>query len=285
MLDPAAMHFDPLPTIIFERDRVILDREAAKERKPLDLPIHGEQMVAIGGVSFTPNEISIHAPPAVAPVHLRMNTSDLPTFYQVFSKSEYDIEFPNEVKTIVDLGANIGLAAAYLKGRYPDANIVCVEPNAENYKMLQKNIAGLDGVTAIHAAVWPVAGRLEVVDTDASGKPLGFWGAQTRLASEQEGTDVRSEVSAITISEIMRRSGFEKIDLLKVDIEGAEFELFSENTHEWLPHVGSLVIETHDRFKPGSTDAVRAALGPYRYEERRSGENLVFTKGNNNYAG
>ena len=280
MLDANNRHFDPLPAIIFEKDRVILDRKASNEKIPLNLPIHGEQIIAIGGVSFTPHQISIHAPPSMTPIHLRMNTSDLPTFYQVFSLLEYDIEFPNELKVIVDLGANIGLAAAYLKGRYPDAIILCVEPNKENYQMLQQNIAGLDGVTAIHAAVWPVLGRLEVVDTDASGKPLGFWGAQTRpVSGDAQSADAKpSDVLAITIGEIMRRNGFKKIDLLKVDIEGAELELFSENTLEWLPHVESIVIETHDRFKPGSTAAVRAALEPYGYEERRSGENLVYTK-------
>lgn len=279
VLNPADMTFDPLPGIVVERDGLKLDRQATRNKAQIELPIHGEQMVAVGGVPFSPHKISLLAPPAVGPVHLRMNTSDVPTFFQVFSRIEYDIEFPHPLRTIVDLGSNIGLAAAYFSGRYPDAKIICVEPDAGNFAMLQENIATRPNVTALHAAIWPEAGQLQVVDTDAAGKPLGAWGVQTREVAKGASIDIGGvQVEALTVHQVMQRAGFTKIDLLKVDIEGAELELFSRNTAEWLPFVESLVIETHDRFKPGTTAAVRAALLPHGYEERRSGENLVYTK-------
>jgi hypothetical protein len=76
---------------------------------------------------------------------------------------------------------------------------------------------------------------------------------------------------------LLGRSGFPRIDVLKVDIEGAELELFTGPT-DWLASVDCVVVETHDRFRPGSDAAVREALAADFVELPRSGENLVFRR-------
>jgi|GEM_PF-1011122 FkbM family methyltransferase len=271
-----ALH-DPLPGVVVRRDRVFIDRSPEARRPTLHLPFKGRPLMALAGAAFEAEEVALRAPPAPRPVRLRLDTSDLPTFLQVFIRQEYAIELAEPPAYVMDLGANIGLAAAWFAGRYPGAKIVCVEPDEGNHRMLLANTEGYPDVLAVHAAVWPEPGRLEVVRAAPDGAPLGAWGVQTRAAAEG-GPDGADHVPAVTIPELMRRAGFPRIDLLKVDIEGAELELFSRNVEAWLGCVRCLVVETHDRFRPGSRAAVERALEGRGFERRKSGENLVFLR-------
>jgi FkbM family methyltransferase len=276
---PAAeMLHDPLPGVVVRRGGVFIDRSLEARRPTLHLPFKGRQLMAVGGAAYEADQVSLRAPPAPAPVRLRLNTSDVPTFLQVFTRQEYAIEFPEAPVYVMDLGANIGLAAAWFVGRFPGARIVCVEPDRDNYGMLVDNTRDYPDVLALHAAVWPEPGRLEVVRAKPDGTPLGAWGVQTRALAGPGAGGEADHVPALTIPEIMRRAGFPRIDLLKVDIEGAELELFSRGAEDWLPSVRYLVVETHDRFRPGTTAAVQGALAGQGFEQRRSGENLVFIR-------
>ena len=277
-LDPAELVYDPMPALLVQGDGVVIDRSVDGRRPPLNLPLSGMQRFAVGGVPFEPESISLKAAPAPRPVRLRAGSSDIPTFLQVFARQEYAIELPIPPAYILDLGANIGLAAAYLSGRFPDARIVSVEPDDDNYRMLLANTEGYDQVTAVHAAVWSDPGVVEIVDTTDGGAPMKSWGFRTvpvGQAPRAPGRGVR-QIRAMTIPEIVREAGFPRIDLLKVDIEGAELELFSQGDLSWIGLVQQAVVETHDRFRPGSTAAVRAALAGF--EETRAGENLVFVR-------
>ena len=64
----------------------------------------------------------------------------------------------------------------------------------------------------------------------------------------------------------------------RLDIEGAELELFSEGIDDCLDRIQMIIIETHDRFRPGSEAAVRKALEPSFQEKPRNGENLFFVR-------
>jgi hypothetical protein len=76
-----------------------------------------------------------------------------------------------------------------------------------------------------------------------------------------------------------QKAGFQNVDILKVDIaEGAELELFSHDAAEWLPRIALIIVETHDRFRPGTEEAVRRSLHPMFEELPRSGENLFFRR-------
>jgi hypothetical protein len=68
------------------------------------------------------------------------------------------------------------------------------------------------------------------------------------------------------------------VDILKVDIEGAELELFKSRPDHWLDRVNMVIVETHDRFRPGSETAVRDALKEKFEEAPRNGENLFFLR-------
>jgi hypothetical protein len=77
----------------------------------------------------------------------------------------------------------------------------------------------------------------------------------------------------------MERAGFAAVDLFKMDIEGAEKEVFEAPDASWLDRVGVLTAEFHDRFRPGASAAAEAALVPRGFRARRKGENTWFTRG------
>lgn len=199
--------------------------------------------------------------------HLRSKTSDVPTFYQCIFDKEYDIAFKNDPKVIVDLGANIGLTTVFFKSKYPEAKIIAVEPESSNFEMLKKNIDGLSNIFPVKSAIWNKSTHLEVEDT---GK--GHYGYTVKPV---DGPTDKSFL-ALGIAELMKEHNIETIDVLKIDIEGAEKELFEENFDFWIKRTRCLIVELHDRFKPNSAKTVLKAMTQYDFTFSMKGENIIF---------
>jgi len=141
--------------------------------------------------------------------------------------------------------------------------VLAVEPHPGNAAILRRNVRALPEVEVIEAAIWPHSGALALEDP---GK--GFWGFRVHEPGATDGT-----VRAVTIPQLLSHAGAETIDLLKVDIEGSELELFSGDV-EWLERVDVLAIELHDHFRPGCREALEAALERTRatfYHDSRPG--------------
>ncbi|MDR3487956.1 MAG: FkbM family methyltransferase [Bradyrhizobium sp.] len=232
--------------------------------------------VKIGGKSLLASRIRKSIPMSGYEVDLRPGTSDIPTVTQVFVRGEYDS--PHMLKTaatIVDLGANIGLATVFFALKYPSAKILSVEPDDDNFALLESNTKALgDRIQREQAAAWMEDGRINIYTESEDGVPLGAWGIQVsnRLGHSNKSTKCSQ------IPTLLSQAGFEEVDILKVDIEGAELELFAQSTRVWLPKIKLLVVETHDRFRPGSEEAVRHAVNELFDELPMSGENLVFRR-------
>ena len=177
-------------------------------------------------------------------VFVRVGTSDLAAFEEVFGGS-FMVALPWEPRVIFDLGANVGYASVLLAHRHPEARIVAVEPEPSNVALLRRNVDGLP-VDVVAGAVWPQSGALGL---DDPGK--GQWGFRVREGG--------ADVVAVTVPELMARATTDFVDLVKLDVEGAELELFSGDT-AWLDHVGALDMELHDRYAPGCRAAVLGAL-------------------------
>ena len=195
--------------------------------------------------------ITLRIPGVAHPLHLRAGTSDLYMFEEVFLQGEYAIQQSLDPKLILDIGANIGCASVWFANRYPNAKIIAVEPDASNVAMLRKNVEPYPNVRVIEGAVWWENTTLALDDQ-----------------GDKSGIQVRAGeggVRAMTIGEI---AGTTKIDLLKLDVEGAEKELF-EHDPAWLANVGVLMIELHDRFKPGCSKALYSALARHDFRELR----------------
>ncbi len=140
---------------------------------------------------------------------------------------------------IVDAGANIGASAVYFAMAYPGARIVAIEPEAENFAVLQKNIEGLDA-ECLHAGLSSSQGRLKV-----SNPGGGAWSFRTEPADE-------AGIPRVTIPDIYERecgSGGAFPFIVKIDIEGAEADVFAANTG-WLAKTPVVMIELHDWLFP-----------------------------------
>lgn len=211
---------------------------------------------------------SITAHKYKAPFHLRPNTSDYYTFDQVFLRDQYHINIPFSPKTIIDAGANIGLAAVYFSHRYPNASIIAIEPSKENFEQVKKNIEQYPQIKAICSGVWNRDVHLAIINTE--GVKNAFMVAETT-------PDNPNAVSAISIETIMRNEGWYTIDILKMDIEGSEKEVFESSYEYWLPKTRMLIIELHDNMKNGTSKSLFAAISKYDFSFDMRDENLIFT--------
>ncbi|MBA2500668.1 MAG: FkbM family methyltransferase [Chitinophagaceae bacterium] len=200
------------------------------------------------------------------PVCLRNNPYDYATFEEVILKEEYKLPGDFKPLTIIDAGANIGLTSAYFASKYPAASIVSLEPDLENFNWLKNNVKLYGNVHPMLAGLWNQSGHLVITHTNEGNNAFRV----EVLPGYQEGS-----IAALTVSEIMRLQNWKTVDLLKIDVEGAEKEIFEKNT-DWLPKVKMIALELHDRFKPGCADAVFAATGKYNFTFYLQGENHIF---------
>jgi FkbM family methyltransferase len=187
-------------------------------------------------------------------VYLRGGTSDYDIFKQIFVEDEYaPLGQLSNPRCIVDCGANVGFSSLYFATIYPSARILAIEPDGQNASVFRRNLSDYeDRVELIQSAVWGHPARLVL-----QRAPVTMEAAiHVREAAEGE----QEDFVAIDIPAILDRLQSESVDLLKVDIEGSEGELFREPyCHRWLPRVKNIAIELHN-------DTCRAAF--FRAMER-----------------
>jgi FkbM family methyltransferase len=119
---------------------------------------------------------------------------------------------------IVDLGANIGAATAFFLERFPSARVVAVEPDPTTYRKLAANVGRDARVTLVHAAV---TGRPSTYAELFASK--ASW--DSRVVPEPSHGTVR--VPAGTLGQILQRIGVDRFDILKIDVEGMEHQIFA----------------------------------------------------------
>ena len=205
------------------------------------------------------------------PLAFRPNTSDKWLLNKIFGEQEYNFKIKNFYpQLILDCGANVGYSTAYFASKYPDAKIIAIEPEPLNFKMLTFNTHFFDNVICINSAIWYNEGYLKILP-DMPGNTLAFM-------TEDTTADDPEALKTTTIAKILDDSGFDEVDLLKLDIEGAEREVFDDiaNPDEWLPKVKVMVIELHDRMKVGCSNAFFKAVSRHNYYMDIIGENLLF---------
>lgn len=196
-------------------------------------------------------------------VRLGRGETDLNVLLDVFVDRCYEIELESP-RWIIDAGANIGLATLWFALHHPTARIVAVEPDAGNLAVARENLSDLPSVELVAAALMDFDGVGVVVDPGD-----GPWGL--RVQAEAEGWSegrVVGRVDCVSMPTIIERHGIDRIDLLKLDIEGGEVEVLASSA-EWIDRAETLAIELHDRFREGSTPAFRAATSGFVHEQQR----------------
>jgi len=178
-------------------------------------------------------------------LQLRQNGGDFFIFHEIFQGDCYHIpqSWRDGVNSVVDLGANIGLTTLFFTRYFPLAHFVCVEPDPTNVRLLLHNLANLGKQALV----------VEGAISDRSGE-VGFsdggwsWGGAI-IQDQSQGRRVRS----YNMREIIALIPAGTIDILKVDVEGEERNIFADS-RDWLQRVGLIVIELHH---PYSLDLFR----------------------------
>ncbi len=173
---------------------------------------------------------------------------------------------PEGPTSIVDAGANIGLASLYFAQRFPKSRIVALEVDQANFDLLTKNTSGYPNITCIQKALWFEQAQLSILNP--TDEPWAF------RVGKVTGGDCAS-IAGLGVSDLFEYFDSRRIDLLKVDIEGAEKEVFQNETDKWIDHIGVIAVELHDNIKPGCSQALANALVGKNHRAGRSGEYTI----------
>lgn len=224
------------------------------------------------GFSITEDDKGIHFKKHKTKFRLRSNSSDKDVFSQVFCNWQYlplaDLLKLNhiEAKTVVDLGANTGMASIYFHEFFPDARYICVEPDSGNMQMLKENTAGIRKKILLHKAIWK---SNETVYVDHRFRDGLEWSAHTS-SEQQEGDE---PVNGITLNKIIADYDLKEISILKIDIEGAEQMLFEGDAYkQFLPKVRTICIELHD--EAGPTEPILDKIRSMKFGLWKWGESI-----------
>jgi FkbM family methyltransferase len=198
------------------------------------------------------------------PLYARQSTSDLEVFEQIFVHKEYSSLDDMKPKVIVDCGAYVGYSTVYFLNKFPASRVVAIEADGDNFLVCKLNLSPYEHrVTLLHSAIWSRSGGVVVVR--GKYRDGREWANQVRECISGEIADVK----AVDFLSLMDNAGLNEVDLLKIDIEGAERIVFTGDCEPWLDRVRNIVIELHDS---ECRSVFFAALSQYDYELSRSGE-------------
>lgn len=207
---------------------------------------------------------------AAADCYFRPTASDLHVLREVFVHRAY--EYPYEdvigpVRRVLDLGSNIGVSGLYFSLRFPEAELVCVEPVEQNVAVLRHNARANRLPWRIEAvAVAAAAGRTELYASRwwaSSSTTKAVAEARRALPHRPEsvlGGQV-AQVPTATVDDLLARAGWDTVDVVKMDIEGAEREVLLDVAPHWLERTGVLVLDIHAKYVP--RDRIVATLAEY----------------------
>ena len=165
-------------------------------------------------------------------------------------------EFDGSEETILDLGANIGVTTAHFAVSFPKSKVIGVELEKENFDLAQKNTRfAKDRTRVLHGAVWSFSGVVP------------FSGVKEDAYAVSPSGAFSSKVQSFTVEELIRAHHLGAVDYVKMDIEGAEYQVFLEGDLTWLQKVKSMMIEIHsdEHLAP-----IMRVLTEFNFKVRRS---------------
>lgn len=204
-------------------------------------------------------------------IFLRVDQSDPFIFEQIFCEQQYNYgqELTKKDGWIIDAGANIGIAAIYFSTLYPEAKIICLEPDKENFRMLEKNTVNYPNIIKINAALWHKSELLNI--SNKSEKSAGY-------IMESGNEDSTGMITSKTVIELIKEYKIDNISLFKIDIEGSEKELFEFGADAWIPHTHTIIAELHDWLKKGTSQVFFKTMANYNWLTYVKGENIICIK-------
>jgi FkbM family methyltransferase len=226
--------------------------------------LRGAVFATLELIDSKPRPVTIRVHGISAPITVRLGTSDLAVVAQVFIDREYEADYGIEPKIVVDAGANIGVSPIYFAERFPDARVIAIEPDPGNYAVLESNVAHWPQITPVHAALWPEDTVVQLTDHG-----FGSWGYQATESPD-------GDVTGMSVERLLEDVGAERIDLMKIDIEGGERDLFRSSAR-WIDRVDAIVIELHDPVTPGCSEEFARATASFSTRETH-GEHVIVRR-------
>ena len=195
-------------------------------------------------------------------------------FEQIYINGEYDplIDLLNTnnipVINIIDAGSNVGLASMKFLEAFPNCNIICIEPDSGNFSTLQSNLKVFNHrVKFLQKALWFKEAELYI---DNKFRDQADW---SKTVSGNANTDLK-KVQGISMKDLINLYNLETIDVLKIDIEGSEAEIFKEeNDLFFLNFVKVIALEIHDEFH--CREAIYDILRARNFTIFNSGESTI----------
>jgi FkbM family methyltransferase len=200
------------------------------------------------------------------PIELRTGTTDKLVFREVFLFKSYDFSW-TDPKIIIDGGGNIGLTSIFFAEKFPQAKIFSIEPSDSNFQLLQKNTTPYELIVPIHSALWNKDTSLIIKDKEES-----HWA----FAVEECSPDHPDSFKAISIASLLKEQNISRVDILKLDIEGAERELFTANYEYWISRTKCILVELHDWLKKDCSKNVFVTISKYNFKTTIFNGMLVF---------
>ncbi len=202
------------------------------------------------------NKEAIYLPQLKRTIYLRKDTKDNETFEEIFLTNLYNLHLPIEPKTIVDAGANVGLASLFFRMKYPDAAIVAIEIEDRNVEAVKKNTEGFNNFDLKHNALFNRKAFFTIEDP---------YNATNSFQIKEVSSEELADIVSITLDEVLQTKAWDTIDILKIDIEGAEKQLFESDYQNWLPKTKIIMIETHDRMVPKCSYTVMKTINEFNF--------------------
>lgn len=201
-------------------------------------------------------------------VYFRRNTSDLHIVRQVFRSRDYDcLHSEQEIRFFVDGGANIGATSFFLLSKYPHARAIVIEPDETNLEVCRRNLGPFnDRIQIMPLALWSMTAPLKFCRPE-NGK--GQKSSISVVSSAKE----EAEIEGVSLDDLFTRIDSPIVDLVKLDVEGAEEKIFGEGTLCWLERTRNLLIELHGA---ACEEVVLSKLKAFEYEISHSGDLSVF---------
>ena len=200
-------------------------------------------------------------------------SSDLNVFAQIYQYQEYkplvetfQKHFTNDkILNIIDAGSNIGLTSVYLSKYFPNSNFITIEPDTSNFDNVTYNLEanGIQNAVIIKGGLWSKNTNLKLVN---DFRDKNDWSIRVEETKEV------GNLKAFSVNYLMEKNQFETIDILKIDIEGSEKEVFTGSNADvsFLSKTKCIAIEIHDEFD--CREAINQILTRYNFKFFESGE-------------
>ncbi len=211
---------------------------------------------------FGARTMSVTVPGIPHDLTVRFNNSDIVLLLGVFLHGDCRVPLLPAPATVLDLGANTGLTANAFAVQFPQARIIAVEPDPDTHHVCVINTRSHPAIHCFQGLVGASAGWGRILNPEAISMAK-------RFAPTESFTNADIPIS--TIARILDKHDCQEPVLVKLDVEGAEREIFSAGA-DWLPRVQGVLVEPHGE---GTAELIREALIAHGFTIGEIGEKIL----------